>query len=362
MSSDIKKFTKILLRRDTSSNFSSKILASGEPVYATDTGALKIGDGQTAYSGLPVVGGAGGGGGLTEVVEDLSPELGASLNLNSFNLIGTGNISISGDMTGTNALFDKLSLDTSADPTIGSGTIGWISSEGTTAVGLEDGTNIYIGEHSFFRLRNNTANTLYAGQAVYADGIHNNSLIESQLYVADGSVREVKFMGLVLSNILINQKGYAINFGYIDNVDTRGNGSVNGATYLYSSDEPAWSEGDILYVHPTVPGKLTKVEPRHSISVAIVMYVHRNNGKIFVRPTSYGHLNDNHDVSLSGVSHNDVLVYDSGTSYWKNNNTVVFSDTSSASGSSKVSNVIQISQNDYDSLGSYDPNTIYFIT
>ncbi len=36
--------------------YASEILASGEPAVATDSGILKVGDGLTAWSGLPSVG------------------------------------------------------------------------------------------------------------------------------------------------------------------------------------------------------------------------------------------------------------------------------------------------------------------
>ena len=50
--------TKIQLRRDTSTNWTSTnpVLASGEPAFETDTGKFKIGDGVTAYNSLPYKG------------------------------------------------------------------------------------------------------------------------------------------------------------------------------------------------------------------------------------------------------------------------------------------------------------------
>jgi hypothetical protein len=38
---------------------------------------------------------------------------------------------------------------------------------------------------------------------------------------------------------------------------------------------------------------------------------------MFVRPTNFGHLSDNHDVNVSGLLNNQFLVYDSGTDYWQ---------------------------------------------
>jgi len=228
--------------------------------------------------------------------------------------------------SGSTEEFDKISFNIAADPTIETGEIGWDAAEGTLDLGLEGDVKIHIGEHNYFRIRNETANTIYAGQAVYASDVHNNILIEATPYTADGSIREIRFIGLVLSDVAKNQKGYAINFGHIENLDTRGNGAVNGAQNLYAADEPVWVEGDILYVHPTIPGKLTKIEPKHSVSAAIVLYVHQNHGRIFVRPTSYGHLDDNHDVDLTNLQNDNLLVYNSATENWEASANLTYDD------------------------------------
>ena len=56
--------TKIQVRRDTSSNWTSNnpTPASGEMCYETDTGKLKIGNGTDAYANLPYIGDGGSGG------------------------------------------------------------------------------------------------------------------------------------------------------------------------------------------------------------------------------------------------------------------------------------------------------------
>jgi hypothetical protein len=52
---------RILFRRDTSTNWESNnpVLGSGEPGYETDTNKLKVGDGSTAWSSLPILNSAG---------------------------------------------------------------------------------------------------------------------------------------------------------------------------------------------------------------------------------------------------------------------------------------------------------------
>jgi hypothetical protein len=64
---------------------------AGELLYVTDTGNVYVGDGTTAGGAL-VTG---------DVVDDTSPALGGDLNLNGNDIIGTGNINITGTITAT---------------------------------------------------------------------------------------------------------------------------------------------------------------------------------------------------------------------------------------------------------------------
>ena len=52
------KITTILLRESDNQtlHYSTDILALGEPCFSSDSGILKIGDGTTPWSGLPLVG------------------------------------------------------------------------------------------------------------------------------------------------------------------------------------------------------------------------------------------------------------------------------------------------------------------
>ena len=348
----MKQYAAIQVRRGLSAEFvaSNIVLASGEPAYAIDTRILKIGDGVTTWNSLASISG-GSGGGLYNLVEDTSPQLGGNLDGNNFNISGVPYL------TATSGTMDVLSFNVNNESILTKGQISWDDTEGTMDIGLTDNTSIHIGEHRYFRIRNETGSPLYKGQVVYATGVHGNGLITPSKYVADGTVREVRFMGVVLENVNHNNNGYVIDFGHLENMD------LDGSATNYAVGDETWSAGDILYVHPTVAGKLTKNEPKHSISVAIILDVGNGNGngRMFVRPSSYGHLDDNHDVKLTGIANNDVLVYNSGTQYWENNTSVVFSQPEGITGASGVNNIVYMNSVDYNALGSYDPNTIYFV-
>ena len=51
------------------------------------------------YAWVADQGGSGGGGGISDVVDDTTPQLGGNLDLNSKNITGTGNITITGTLT-----------------------------------------------------------------------------------------------------------------------------------------------------------------------------------------------------------------------------------------------------------------------
>jgi hypothetical protein len=318
----IQVFNRITLDSQTSGVFVNTAINNG--LYVNDVQvsvsghahtSSNITDFNSSVSGLlPVIANSGDNRILTST--------GSTVGVNAeSNLTFDGNLlSVSGNLVAVSGTYNQLIFNTSLpDPDLSQGQLQWNSSEGTLDLGFTDTYSQHMGEELHYRVRNNTASTLTKGTAVYASGLTpgSNNRIEVAPFTADGSVREVRFMGLVTENISNGVNGYTTQFGYIRGIDTRGDAASNGYSgKLWDAGEPSWSEGDILYAHPTVAGKLTKVEPKHSISVAIILNRHQNQGKVFVRPTSYGHLNDNHDVSTSGATNGQFLQYNSSTDYW----------------------------------------------
>jgi hypothetical protein len=79
-----------------------------------------------------------------------------------------------------------------------------------------------VGEESVYRVRNNTDSTILKGTALYASGVQPSGRIEILPYVADGQIREVRFMGLATENINSGVNGFVQHFGYVEDIDTRG--------------------------------------------------------------------------------------------------------------------------------------------
>jgi hypothetical protein len=272
---------------------------------------------------IEVIGSGGSGGGFNVANSGDNRILtsdGTSTGINAENnLIFDGSLlSVNGNLVVNSGTLNSIIFNDIGDPNLSARQLAWNSSEGSLALALSNTYDMYLGGELHYRVRNETGAPIIAGTAVYASGVAGGSKrITVAPKAADGSIRETRFMGLVTENINNGVNGFTTHFGYIRGIDTRGDYAANGATNkIWASGEPVWTEGDLLYVHPTVAGKLTKIEPKHSISVAIILNRHQNQGKLFVRPTSYGHLDDNHDVNISGVNNGQFLQYDSSTDYW----------------------------------------------
>lgn len=86
------------LRRGTNAERLAYTPVTGELIYTTDTKLVYVGDGTTA-GGVAVGGGSGSG--ITDISQDLSPELGGDLDLAGFEINGIGDINITGIITAT---------------------------------------------------------------------------------------------------------------------------------------------------------------------------------------------------------------------------------------------------------------------
>lgn len=135
------------LRRGLSTNRTSITPAEGELIYTTDTKLVYVGDGTTAGGNV-----ISGGGGLADIVNDTSPQLGGNLDINGYKIVSTGNANIEIDPAGTGnvILHGNLTIDINGNITK-SGQLN-ISPTSLTSFGnnatLVDG-NVFITRNSY---------------------------------------------------------------------------------------------------------------------------------------------------------------------------------------------------------------------
>jgi hypothetical protein len=226
----------------------------------------------------------------------------------------TGSLNMSGPISNVNFI-DFNTAFSATQPT--AGRLSWNNSDGTLDLGLKgNSVTLQLGQEILYEIRNETTSSIPKGTSLFENGVTAGSgRITAAPFVADGNTREVRYLGLATEDISTGINGFVTHFGYIRGLDTRGT-----APSSIAVGDENWSVGDILYAHPTVPGKLTNIRPKHEIIVAIINIRNQTSGVIFVRPSSFGHLDDIHDVNINtgSLSSGDLLVYDSGSDYWVN--------------------------------------------
>jgi hypothetical protein len=231
-------------------------------------------------------------------------EFGVETDTNKFK-VGNG-VNTWGDLE---YFLDETSLAASISGYVESSTLGQPDGVAT----LDENGKVSIGQlpGSVYLVRNNTGSTILKGTLVAASGAEPSGRIDVAPFEVTGlQDSELRVMGIATANIASGVNGTVMSFGTLTGVDTRG----TSASALAVGDED-WDAGDILYAHPTVPGKLTKVRPKHDLAIAFITTSHSTTGQLAVRivPGNF-HLEWMHDVELDSPVDGDVLQFD-GTNW-----------------------------------------------
>ena len=143
------------IRRGTSATRTSITPDVGELIYTTDTKLVYVGDGTTA--GGTVI--SGGGGGLANVVEDTTPQLGGNLDVNGNSIISTGgaDININPSLGGDVVFHGNLVVDNLGNLS----KTGQLNISSTTSTTFGNNTTLVDG--NVILTRNSYANTFGAG-------------------------------------------------------------------------------------------------------------------------------------------------------------------------------------------------------
>jgi hypothetical protein len=134
--------------------------------------------------------------------------------------------------------------------------------------------------------------------------------IEVSPMIADGSIDELRYIGMTAESISTGVNGLVTEVGYLRNINT------SGAPYGQT-----WAVGDIIYVSATAAGGLTNVQPAApnlKIVVALVINADNNFGVLLVRPTAYPQIDNLSNVNIATVTGGDLLVYDGTDARWEN--------------------------------------------
>lgn len=206
----------------------------------------------------------------------------------------------------------QIEFDQTPTGTAGEAIMRWNDQDGTVDLGLKGGNvTLQIGQESVIRVVNKTGTNLLEAnyQAVRVDGAQGNRL-KIALAQATTDLLSAETIGLVTETINNNQEGFVTTNGIVRNIDTTG--SLQGET---------WADGDMLYLSPTVAGRLTKVKPtapNHLVVIGYVVRAHATQGQIFVKVDNGYELDELHNVAISSPVNNQALTYNSATDVWEN--------------------------------------------
>ena len=184
-----------------------------------------------------------------------------------------------------NPVFDHVQMNRTANYTaddLEPGMLTWNEFEDCLDIVQNDSSVLQVGLEHYIEVVNNTSETMPNGSIVRFAGVSQDEIPEAYFFLADGNTPPLYIIGVLTNELIPGQRGRATVFGKVRNINTSG----------LDVGEP-WERGDLLWAHPTMPGKLTKYQPTAPntvIAVAVVLKVDSAEGRILVRPTIFPRL------------------------------------------------------------------------
>jgi len=181
--------------------------------------------------------------------------------------------------------FDWIQFNTEANVPLEDrlpGMVTWNDFEDCLEIVQSDDTTLQLGLEQYIQVKNPNGYNLVEGQVVMLSGVAMNEIPTVSPFMASADQEPLYIIGVLTTNLPPNTLGRVTVFGKVRNINTTG--SLSGEV---------WSQGDLLWGHPTIAGQLTNVRPSApypAISVAAILSVSATSGIILVRPTIYPRL------------------------------------------------------------------------
>ena len=301
-------------RRDTAANWTSNnpVMQAGQLGYETDTLKFKFGDGSTSWISLSYASSVSTGG----ISDGDKGDIVVSGSGATWT-IDTGVVSTSkmgGDVTTAGkALLDDV--DASAQRvTLGLGSIATqnanaVSITGGTLTGVVVSTGAYssnVNETLMRIVRKSTAGTITKGQAVYVVGSTGTHLTV-ELADASTEATAATTIGVAAESISDVSDGYMLVAGLLTGLSTLPTASFTNGAALWLSE----TAGALTTTRPT--------QPAHGVAMGWVINASNGSaGSAYIKIINGQELNELHDVLIVSATANNVLMYDTATSLWKN--------------------------------------------
>jgi|GEM_PF-1096098 len=176
---------------------------------------------------------------------------------------------------------------------------------------------------------NKTGFSISKGTAVYISGAQ-GSRATIDLALGDANLTTSSVIGLTNETIADNAIGYVVILGEIDKLDTS-----------------LFTNGDRVYVSPTVAGGLTNivpVSPNNAMFVGTVTNSHATQGKIVINIVYATKLDRLIDVAIVSPTDRQLLTYETSSGLWKNSS-LTLADITTTLGYTPVSEITTLNIN-----------------
>lgn len=224
----------------------------------------------TELVSFAVTGGGEGYTNLTNLAIEQDLYVGDEANIVSGLEVG-GALTVTGGISTQAMSLKSIQFDTAEySPTYSLGRMWWDSLDQTVAVDVNDGADrvtLQIGQEQHALFRNNTGSDIPNGTALFANGSLGQRVTAS-LSKAD-LITTSAVGGMATQLVVKNTQGVASTFGLVRGLNTSN-----------------WSEGDFLYLSPSVSGALTNTIPTsgYNVRVGVVLRSHPTDGAIIIDP------------------------------------------------------------------------------
>ena len=227
----------------------------------------------------------------------------AKLQKREDQLVALGDRWIDNGLTNLN----YIGFNLAAGHSVTEGEVAWNALNKTLDIGHPAGVVQQVGQELYIQATNQTGSTITNGTSVGFAGVNGEQIPEIAPYLADGAQPTLLYIGVATQDIPAGGRGFITILGRVSDINTTG-----------APVSETWAEGDLLWAHPTLAGRLTKVKPtapNNVISVAAVLSVGSTDGKILVRPTIspmeyYGEFSKTTSQSPALVNTEYVLTFD----------------------------------------------------
>lgn len=150
------------------------------------------------------------------------------------------------------------------------GDIFWDNDDSTLTIQQTDFVTQQIGQELLGKAKNDTAGLIPNGTVVYISGSDGDrvTIEPARAYQSDGSI-VTHVLGITTEDIPAGKSGFVTNFGIVREINTSG-----------------YTEGDILYLSPSIWGGFTNVKPdypNYALEIGIVTFVDEFDGKILIK-------------------------------------------------------------------------------